>query len=74
MNESTEENTDWFDYVLVWNGKFFQSNIPNFEGKDSFKGTQFHIHNFRTLDPELFDDRNVLIVGAATSAVDIHII
>ena len=57
MKEPIDDTTDLFDFVLVWSGRFYLPNIPDFEGKDKFKGTQLHIHNFRTLDPELFDDK-----------------
>lgn len=45
--------------------------MPEFEGRQSFEGTQFHMHELRQMKSEDFDNKNVLIVGAWVSANDL---
>ena len=71
VDEEPTSQSENFDYVIVANGHFSKPYEPDFEGKDTFTGTQFHIHNFRTFDDENFKDKNVLIVGAKSSATDL---
>ena len=70
-SESSEETTNYFDYVLVWNGRLSYPNTPEFEGRELFKGSQFHIHNLRDLEHDHFDGKNILIVGGWMSAWDL---
>lgn len=58
-----------FDYVVVATGHFSFPNIPYFPGFDSFPGRILHAHDFR--DALEFKDKNVLLIGASTSAEDI---
>ena len=71
VSQDSEPKTDYFDYVLICNGHFTVPNVPDFEGRDTFEGTQFHMHELRKLEPHEFDDKNVLIVGAWVSANDL---
>ena len=67
---SPELASDNFDFVLVWNGHFSLPHIPEFEGAETFEGTQYHVHEHREFKPEVFDGKSVLIVGAWLSTLD----
>ncbi|XP_039441094.1 senecionine N-oxygenase-like [Culex pipiens pallens] len=69
--KNNESTTNTFDYVLVCNGHYFDPAIPNFPGKDVFKGAQLHSHEYRK--PDIFRDRSVLIVGSGPSGKDLTI-
>ncbi|CAI2366805.1 unnamed protein product [Moneuplotes crassus] len=71
--EESEVVEEYFDYVMVCNGHFSTPKIPDFKGKDNFKGFQMHMHELRKMEPEDFDDKNVLIVGSCFSAHDLVI-
>ncbi|CAI2366913.1 unnamed protein product [Moneuplotes crassus] len=71
IKEDTEVVEDFFDHVVVCNGHCSVPNMPNFEGTDSFEGTQFHIHQLKKMEPQDFDEKAVLIVGAWISANDL---
>lgn len=58
-----------FDAVLVCNGHFSWSFIPNYQGRDIFTGRQIHSHHYRSADA--FKDEDVLVIGGNLSAVDI---
>ncbi|EAT48105.1 AAEL000829-PA [Aedes aegypti] len=58
-----------FDYVLVCNGHYSDPVVPDFQGKDLFKGVQLHSHQYRK--PHVFKNRNVLIIGAGPSGRDL---
>ena len=66
-----KESVEYFDYVMIWTGRFSVPNIPKFKGYDTYDGKIVHMHELRKLEPELFDDKNVLIVGAGNSAMDL---
>ena len=59
VKEEVEENEEYFDYVLLWNGHFTVPNIPNFPGKDTFSGVQFHVHSFRKFEQSDFNGKEV---------------
>ena len=73
MKEDREEVEEYFDYVMICNGHYTLPNIPDFEGKQNFKGIQFHMHELRKMESKDFDDKNILIVGAWISAIDLII-
>ena len=58
--ESNEVIEEHFDYVLVCNGHFTVPNIPDILGKDTFEGTQYHVHSFRKFEPSEFDNKNII--------------
>ena len=75
MDNQKEKMRQFFDYVFVCNGHFSKPHIPNIPGQDEFDGKQIHTHDLKTIDPELFHKKNVLIVGTSISANDqIHIL
>ncbi|CAI2366978.1 unnamed protein product [Moneuplotes crassus] len=73
IKEDSEVSEEYFDYIIVCNGHYSTPKIPDFKGKDKFKGFQMHMHSLRRIEPEDFDDRNVLIVGSCLSANDLLI-
>jgi dimethylaniline monooxygenase (N-oxide forming) len=58
-----------FDAVFVCNGHFQHGFVPKYEGQDTFKGKQFHSHDYRK--PETLKDENLLVIGGAFSGSDI---
>ena len=70
-DEDPIHHNESYDYVIIANGHFSTPNEPVFEGKETFTGSQFHIHNFRKFDDKDFKGKNVLLVGARYSATDL---
>ncbi|KAF8027088.1 hypothetical protein BT93_E0108 [Corymbia citriodora subsp. variegata] len=58
-----------FDAVVVCNGHYTEPRIAEITGIDLWPGKQMHSHNYRTSEP--FRDLVVVVIGSATSAVDI---
>jgi dimethylaniline monooxygenase (N-oxide forming) len=58
-----------FDAVLVCNGHFSTPSFPHYPGRNAFEGRQIHSHDYRR--PEMFRGKNVLVIGAGPSGVDI---
>ncbi|KAH8896448.1 FAD/NAD(P)-binding domain-containing protein [Thozetella sp. PMI_491] len=62
-----EEKT--FDAVFACTGHLSTPVVPEFPGRDSFRGQSFHSHFYRTPGP--FEGKRVAIIGLGSSAVDI---
>ncbi|KFB45947.1 hypothetical protein ZHAS_00013913 [Anopheles sinensis] len=58
-----------FDFVLVCNGHYSSPVIPDFAGRETFRGRQLHSKDYRR--SEHYSDDRVLIVGGGHSGVDI---
>ncbi|XP_016651229.1 PREDICTED: flavin-containing monooxygenase FMO GS-OX-like 5 [Prunus mume] len=58
-----------FDAVVVCNGHHTEPCVAQIPGINTWKGKQIHSHNYRT--PEPFRDQVVILIGSATSAIDI---
>ncbi|BFG31455.1 hypothetical protein CerSpe_177290 [Prunus speciosa] len=58
-----------FDAVVVCNGHHTEPRVAQIPGINTWKGKQIHSHNYRT--PEPFRDQVVILIGSATSAIDI---
>ncbi|XP_021810291.1 flavin-containing monooxygenase FMO GS-OX-like 4 [Prunus avium] len=58
-----------FDAVVVCNGHHTEPRVAQTPGINTWKGKQIHSHNYRT--PEPFRDQVVILIGSATSAIDI---
>ncbi|XP_026315002.1 senecionine N-oxygenase-like [Hyposmocoma kahamanoa] len=67
--DSKENATESCDYVIVANGEFLNPYVPKFQGLDLFKGSIIHSHYYR--EPEKYQGRRVLIVGAGPSGLDL---
>ncbi len=64
---TTPHGTRTYRSVLVANGHHSVPNIPDFPGE--FTGSSFHAHEY--LDPEVFEGRDVLVLGVGNSGMDI---
>jgi len=82
-NAVRREDGDWdvtlstgetrtYQWLLVGNGHHWDARTPTYPGLDHFSGYQVHSHNYRDpFDPYDFRGKNVLVVGAGNSAMDI---
>src|SRR3954471_15530409 len=71
---TTDDGVDCdYDVVLVANGHHWNPRWPEpaFPGSDSFEGTQILAHEY--LDPEIFEGKNVVVLGMGNSAMDIAV-
>lgn len=59
-----------YDHIVCCNGRNSKKYVPPFKGKDSWDGTQLHMHEFRNIDKDLYDGKTVLVVGSSISACD----
>ncbi|KAK6620749.1 hypothetical protein RUM43_011044 [Polyplax serrata] len=60
-----------FDGVMVCNGHFSVPHIPQIENIEEFKGKKIHSHSYR--EPEIYNGQTIVILGAASSGMDIAI-
>ncbi|XP_028762534.1 flavin-containing monooxygenase FMO GS-OX-like 2 [Neltuma alba] len=60
-----------YDALVVCNGHFTQPRVAHIPGIKVWPGKQIHGHNYRT--PEPFQDEVVVVIGFASSGVDISI-
>lgn len=58
-----------FDAILICNGHYHTSFIPEYEGREFFTGMEIHSHEYRK--PDTFKDQDILVIGGNFSAVDI---
>ncbi|CAG8716139.1 670_t:CDS:2, partial [Cetraspora pellucida] len=66
-----EEKEEVFDFVMVCTGKHRKPKWPEFKGMNLFVGEQIHSYMYkRAID---FEDKRVLVVGCANSAMDIAV-
>lgn len=66
--EAAEEEVV-FDALFVGAGHLSTPSIPNFAGRDAFKGEFLHSHYYRRPGP--FERKKVALIGFGSSAVDI---
>ncbi|XP_014211421.1 flavin-containing monooxygenase FMO GS-OX-like 4 [Copidosoma floridanum] len=66
-NERTD--TLVFDAVIICNGHYSDPRIPRIRGLGDFKGLTMHSHDYRY--PEFFAGKRVVVLGAASSGIDI---
>ncbi|XP_014467551.1 PREDICTED: flavin-containing monooxygenase FMO GS-OX-like 4 [Dinoponera quadriceps] len=69
--KTNETENRYFDAIMVCNGHYFDPYIPNIPGIESFPGLILHSHAYRK--PEEFSGKTVLVLGAASSGIDIGI-
>ncbi len=62
-----------YDVVLVANGHHWDARWPEpaFPGSESFNGKQLHAHEY--IEPSIFEDKNVVVLGMGNSAMDIAV-
>ncbi|KAL6446644.1 hypothetical protein ACFW04_001255 [Cataglyphis niger] len=69
--KTNETELQYFDAIMICNGHYFDPYIPNIPGVDSFPGLILHSHAYRK--PNEFVGKKVLVLGAASSGIDIGI-
>jgi cation diffusion facilitator CzcD-associated flavoprotein CzcO len=57
-----------FDFVVVCNGVFSEPQMPQFDGRELFRGSVFH--SSQLIDPGILTAKRVVVVGAGKSALD----
>jgi len=57
-----------FDFVVVCNGVFSEPQIPQFDGRELFRGLV--LHSSQLVDPGILTAKRVVVVGAGKSALD----
>ncbi|CAH0728413.1 unnamed protein product, partial [Brenthis ino] len=57
------------DFVVIANGQYVKPNIPKFPGLETFKGSIIHSHDYK--EPERYQNRRVLLIGAGPSGLDL---
>ncbi|XP_071448250.1 uncharacterized protein [Hetaerina americana] len=68
---SGEVDEHEFDSVMVCNGHYSEPQLPQITGIESFKGSIFHSHEYRTSDS--FKGKRVVVLGASASGIDISV-
>ena len=61
--------TEVFDALAVCNGHYTEPRLPDIPGSDNFPVHSVHSHNYRS--PDEFLDKQVVIVGSASSGADL---
>lgn len=71
LHEKTndDEKLETFSHIAVCHGRCNTPNIPNIVGLETFQGIISHSAWYR--DPSMIKEKNVLIVGNASSGMDI---
>ncbi|XP_029667204.1 flavin-containing monooxygenase FMO GS-OX-like 4 [Formica exsecta] len=69
--KTNETELQYFDAIMICNGHYFDPYIPNIPGIESFPGLILHSHAYRK--PNKFVGKKVLVLGAASSGIDIAI-
>ena len=64
---TTPRGTRTYEHVFVANGHHSEPSIPDFPGE--FSGESFHAHEY--LKPEVFEGKDVLVIGVGNSGMDI---
>lgn len=67
--KSKQLQTEEFDAVMVCNGHYSKPFLPTLPGADVFQGQTLHSHDYRT--PDAFKGRNVVVIGAGPSGMDL---
>ncbi len=62
-----------YDALVVANGHHWDARWPEPRFPGGFAGTELHAHDYRGDDPDLFRDRNVVVLGMGNSAMDIAV-
>ncbi|KAG7200502.1 hypothetical protein KM043_001066 [Ampulex compressa] len=69
--KTRESQESVFDAVMVCNGHYFEPYVPIVPGIEDYPGIVLHSHAYRK--PEDFAGKIVIILGAASSGIDIAI-
>eukprot|EP00058_Branchiostoma_floridae_P004284 XP_002589772.1 hypothetical protein BRAFLDRAFT_90445 [Branchiostoma floridae] len=69
VSAADKQSTEQFDAVMVCTGRYSVPYVPAIPGTDRFQGRTLHSHDYRV--PEPFRGRNVVIIGASASGIDL---
>jgi len=69
--ETSDNNSRYFDYLVVANGHHNKPNFPDYTKTSSFSGTSLHSGQYR--QREVFQDKRVLVVGIGNSGSQIAV-
>ncbi|CAH1779066.1 unnamed protein product, partial [Owenia fusiformis] len=69
IDTSPAPTTEMFDAVIICNGLMNRQYIPDVKGLATFKGRISHTGDYYR--PDVFRDRNVLIIGGGNSATEV---
>ena len=71
--EPGNEGSGLYESVLVANGHHWDARWPEppYAGQDAFAGEQIHVHNYR--EPDVLEDKRVLVLGIGNSATDLAV-
>lgn len=69
--KTNKTEMQYFDAIMICNGHYFDPYVPIIPGIDSFPGLILHSHVYRK--PDEFSGKKVLVLGAASSGIDIGI-
>ncbi|KAI8226950.1 hypothetical protein K4K55_008236 [Colletotrichum sp. SAR 10_96] len=67
--EDGKEEVLTFDALICGSGLSSNPRIPDFKGRDTFKGEVLHSHYYRS--PTRFEGKKVVIIGLGSTAVDV---
>jgi dimethylaniline monooxygenase (N-oxide forming) len=67
-SEEDKSETIYFPYVVICNGPFSTTSLPDIEGMENFSG-QIR-HSSKSMDPDVEDAKKVITIGAGKSALD----
>jgi dimethylaniline monooxygenase (N-oxide forming) len=68
---SSEISSEAFDAVLVCSGLYGSPASPEYPGSEAFQGRIMHSRSYK--DPEGFEGKEVVVVGAGSSGADIAV-
>ncbi len=60
-----------FDRAVVASGRYNDPDIPEIQGLDSFSGDCGVVHAFHYKQPELYQNKRILVLGGSISALEI---
>jgi len=69
--ETGGEETGRYAGVLIANGILSEPSVPEFPGRDDFRGEVLHTSTYKR--PDIFRGKRVLVVGAGNSGCDIAV-
>lgn len=65
----TDGTKSTYKAIVVCNGHHWKKRFPQYQGQSEFKGLVLHSKDYK--DPNIFENKNVLVVGGGNSACDI---
>ncbi len=70
-DQAGEIKKEIYKGIVLCNGTFNHPNTPNFKGQEEFEGEIVHSSIYK--DAKIFEDKDVLIVGAGNTGCDVAV-